>query len=249
MDKIQALLLDLSGVLYDGSTVINGALETVAEARQRGLTLRFVTNTASKSKQQTLRELLAMGFTLEESELFTAPQAAREYLQQHKLRPYCLLHDNLTDEFSDINQSNPNCVLLGDARDKLNYSSLNTAFQLCHQGLPLIAIGNNKYFLEHNQLQLDIGAFVKALEWAAGCEAIIMGKPSRTFFAQVVASTPFQAGQCLMVGDDVFGDVEGALSAGLQAVLVQTGKYLSGDEYKLPEPCRVIESVAALFQA
>ena len=33
-----------------------------------------------------------------------------------------------------------------------------------------------------------------------------------------------------MVGDDVHGDVEGALNSGMQACLVQTGKYREGDE-------------------
>jgi ribonucleotide monophosphatase NagD (HAD superfamily) len=36
-----------------------------------------------------------------------------------------------------------------------------------------------------------------------------------------------------MVGDDVAADVMGAVSAGLQGVLVQTGKYRPGDENQL----------------
>jgi len=36
-----------------------------------------------------------------------------------------------------------------------------------------------------------------------------------------------------MVGDDVFADVNGALKAGLQAALVQTGKYRKNDEQAL----------------
>jgi len=33
-----------------------------------------------------------------------------------------------------------------------------------------------------------------------------------------------------MIGDDIYGDVEGALDNGLQACLVKTGKYQDGDE-------------------
>ena len=37
-------------------------------------------------------------------------------------------------------------------------------------------------------------------------------------------------GNVVMVGDDVVGDVKGALDAGLgAAILVQTGKYIHGD--------------------
>jgi ribonucleotide monophosphatase NagD (HAD superfamily) len=37
-----------------------------------------------------------------------------------------------------------------------------------------------------------------------------------------------------MIGDDVESDVLGAQKAGLQACLVQTGKYRAGDESKAP---------------
>ena len=47
--EVNALLLDLSGVVYEGDQVIGGAREVIAEARARGLVLRFVTNTATRS--------------------------------------------------------------------------------------------------------------------------------------------------------------------------------------------------------
>ena len=36
-----------------------------------------------------------------------------------------------------------------------------------------------------------------------------------------------------MIGDDIHGDIEGALDNGLQACLVQTGKYQAGDEKRI----------------
>ncbi|MEX2579673.1 MAG: HAD hydrolase-like protein [Verrucomicrobiales bacterium] len=50
-----------------------------------------------------------------------------------------------------------------------------------------------------------------------------------------------------MVGDDVDGDVIGAINAGLQGVLVRTGKYSDGDEDKLAGEAGVIDSVADFF--
>ena len=91
----QALLLDLSGVLHDGSHVIEGALETVEQARQRGITLRFVTNTATKAAATIVSDLAGMGFDVNREELFTAPIAAKSYAQQRQLKPYCLVHSAL----------------------------------------------------------------------------------------------------------------------------------------------------------
>ena len=44
------------------------------------------------------------------------------------------------------------------------------------------------------------------------------------------------ADQAVMIGDDVEADVLGAADCGLGAVLVQTGKYRSGDEARLVHP-------------
>ncbi|MEO0948781.1 MAG: TIGR01458 family HAD-type hydrolase, partial [Cyanobacteria bacterium J06641_5] len=119
--SLAALFLDLSGVLYEGERAIAGAGELVNRARQRGLVLRFVTNTASRGRQAILARLESMGISVMETELFTAPIAAKRYIQQQKLRPFCLVHEAIRDEFADLAQQDPNCVLLGDARDGLHY--------------------------------------------------------------------------------------------------------------------------------
>lgn len=243
----RALLLDLSGVLYEGSHIIEGAIETVARARERKLILRFVTNTATKSSATIARDLKKLQIDVQPGELFTAPKAAKSYILQERLRPYCLLHRDIKSEFEQIDQHDPNCVVLGDARDDLSYAALNQAFRLCKQGAPLLGIGMNKYFKDDEGLKLDAGAFIKAISWAADCEPIIMGKPSQDFFEQVVHSTGCKSDECLMVGDDVISDVQGAIDAGLQACLVKTGKFQQDDLDKLPETAQVINSIADLL--
>ncbi len=95
-----------------------------------------------------------------------------------------------------------------------------------------------------DEVLLDVGAFIVAVEFAAGVKATIVGKPSGEFFHQVLASTGVPAGHALMVGDDVFGDVEGALAAGIPACLVRTGKYREGDETRIDGDFRVVDDVS-----
>lgn len=243
LQSVKAIFFDLSGVLYIGTEAIPGAIETVKYFRQQGFVLRFVTNTASQSEQMVFEQLGRLGFDCNIEELFTAPRAAKEYIFEHQLRPYCLIHKNLRAEFEELDQKNPNCVLLGDAGNDLNYQNLNKAFNLLEQGLPLIGIGKNKYYKDAEGFKLDAGAFIHALEWASGSEAIVMGKPGKVFFDQVVLSTGFQPQECLMIGDDVIGDVIGAIDAGLQACLVRTGKYKPADEEKLPAFAHILHTV------
>ncbi|MBU2706805.1 TIGR01458 family HAD-type hydrolase [Zooshikella marina] len=243
----KALLIDLSGVLYVGDEPVSGAAATLEQLRSAGLMLRFVTNTATQNHQAIINKLHSMGFIIDSQELFTAPVAAKHYIETNNLRPFCLIHDALKEDFQDLDQHQPNCVLLGDARDQLNYQSINKAFQLCMEGSLLIGIGKNKYFKDKQGLMLDSGAFIHALEWAANTQAIIMGKPSYTFFTQAVRSTSCSPNECLMIGDDVECDVIGAINAGLGGCLVRTGKYQPEDEMKIPATAHTIDTLSCLM--
>jgi ribonucleotide monophosphatase NagD (HAD superfamily) len=76
----KALLLDLSGVLYEGDTIIAGALEAVQRVQDSEMQLRFVTNTSQKTRTSLLQHLCDFGFKVEEEQLFTAIDAARQWL-------------------------------------------------------------------------------------------------------------------------------------------------------------------------
>jgi HAD superfamily hydrolase (TIGR01458 family) len=242
----RAVFLDISGVLYQGEELIPGAPEAVGALRGAGLTLRFLTNTSRKTAARIVQDLAAFGIETGEGEVITAPSAARDYLQQHGLRPYCLVHDNIRSEFEALDQDYPNAVVIGDAADDLNYANLNQAFRLCLGGAVLVGIGANRFFRQDSELLLDAGPFIKAIEYAADVEAVTMGKPSRAFFEQALEDAGCEPGEVLMVGDDVYGDVDGALRAGLSACLVRSGKYQPGDEDKVAGEFPCIGSVAEL---
>jgi HAD superfamily hydrolase (TIGR01458 family) len=246
---MRALLLDLNGVLFSDSTPFSGAAEAVALARSKGYLLRFVTNTATRSQHDLLDDLDRMGFAPSADELFTAPLATRRYLQQRGWQPHCLVHPAIAPLFEDLlppagSGRPPDCVVLGDARDGLSYGALNAVFQLVMEGRPLIGIGRNRCFREQGRWMLDAGAFLGAIEWAAGVEALVMGKPSAAFFHELVASTGLAPDQCLMIGDDVEADVIGAMACGLRGCLVRTGKFRPGDLDLLPPRAGLIDSIS-----
>ena len=227
---IRALFFDLSGVLYMGRSAIDGAVAAIDQVQASDFKARFVTNTSRLTGEALLRDLHQLGFDIRPDQLFTATSAARSWVIEHNKRPYCLVHKNIQSEFADLDQSNPNAVIIGDAAEGFNYKNLNRAFQLCKQGSTLIGIGRNRYFKLNDELLLDAGPFIGAIEYAASVEAIIMGKPSTAFFEQVIKSVNCLADEILMIGDDIYGDVQGAIESGLQACLVKSGKYQQGDE-------------------
>lgn len=181
-----------------------------------------------------LEKLRDLGFDIEEKELLTAPHVVATFLRKHGLRPFLLIHPALKPEFADFRTGDPNTVVLGDAGEDFNYHNLNRAFRLLlEKEALLISMGDNRYFMQSEGLSLDIGPFMKALEYAAGTKALVLGKPSADFFAAAVKDLGCPAERAVMIGDDVLSDVGGALHAGLQGILVKTGKYREGDEEKL----------------
>lgn len=228
----RAILLDISGVLHEDSQPLDGALEAVERLQKAGLVLRFVTNTSRRTGDAVHDSLVRMGFSLSRGQVFTAPGAIRDYLIREGRRPFLLIHRDLEPEFADLDTHDPDAVVLGDAEERLDYRHLDAAFQLLQQGAPLLAVGTNRYFRQQGSLHLDVGPFVRALEYAADLEATVFGKPSSAFFQAVLDDAGVAPEEALMVGDDVECDVIAALDAGLDACLVRSGKYRPGDEDK-----------------
>ena len=65
------------------------------------------------------------------------------------------------------------------------------------------------------QLHARANAFVRALEYAAGRTAVVVGKPDPTFYDTAVDALQVPADQVVMIGDDIHTDIEGAQRAGL----------------------------------
>ena len=223
----RAVLLDLDGVLYVEEEPLPGAATAVEELRAGGLALRFVTNTTAHSRRETLAKLRGLGFPVDESELVTPAVLALERCRERGHRRVALLmRDEVKEEFAGLEESEePHAVIVGDLGERFGYDVLNGAFRQLLGGAELIALQKNRYWLREDGLCLDVGAFVAALDYAAGCEAHVVGKPAVAFFRHVLRGLGAAPDDALMVGDDVESDIGGALRAGLAGVLVRTGKY------------------------
>jgi HAD superfamily hydrolase (TIGR01458 family) len=126
---------------------------------------------------------------------------------------------------------------------------LNRAFRQVMEGATLVALQKNRYWLTADGLTLDAGPFVAALEYAAGCESVVLGKPSAPFFHSAARALGVPLDSIAVIGDDVEADVAGAQRAGLQGVLVRTGKYRE-DEVRRSgvQPDHILRSIAQVAE-
>uniref|UniRef100_A0A8C2SMC1 Phospholysine phosphohistidine inorganic pyrophosphate phosphatase n=1 Tax=Coturnix japonica TaxID=93934 RepID=A0A8C2SMC1_COTJA len=191
---VRGLLLDISGVLYDsggegGGVPIPGSAEAVRRIKASGLKLRFCTNEAQATREKFVKKLQGLGFDISVDEVTAPAPAACRLLKERGLRPHLLVHDDLVPEFADIDKTNPNCVVIGDAAENFSYANLNEAFRVLI-GLEkpvLISLGKGRYYKETDGLKLDVGAYMKALEYACDVQAEVVGKPAKAFFESALA--------------------------------------------------------------
>lgn len=197
------------------------------------LKVRFCTNESQKSRGELVGLLQRLGFDISEGEVTAPAPATCQILKERGLRPHLLIHDGVRSEFDDIDMANPNCVVIADAGEGFSYENMNRAFRVLMEleNPVLISLGKGRYYKETSGLMLDVGAYMKALEYACGIEAEVVGKPSPEFFRSALQAIGVEAHQAIMIGDDIVGDVGGAQQCGMRALQVRTGKFRPADEH------------------
>jgi len=244
MGTVKVVLVDLSGTLHVGNEATQGAVEALKRLRQKeNILIRFVTNTTKESKTLLLSRLRAIGFEIDDKEVFTSLTATHSMINAENLRPFLLLDDRALDDFKGINTDNPNAVVIGLAPEKMTYQNMNRAMRLVQSGAKLVAIHKARYFKDSQGLALGPGAFVSALEYACETQARVMGKPSTQFFLSAIDNLNCPPEHCFMIGDDVLDDIQGSQALGMKGILVKTGKYRMGDATKTsPLPHQICEN-------
>lgn len=250
LPAIKGLLFDLDGVLYVDNLAIDGAIEAVQKIRASGMPCRFVTNTSTMSLASLQQKLANMGFKIDANEIISAPQATLLYLKRQP-NPICrlLLADDVRRDFAAFKQSDTdaNFIVIGDIGDAWTYPLLNQLFKCLMHGAQLIAIHKNKFWQTAYGLQMDIGGFIDALEYASGAKAMIIGKPSPDFFKIALDDMGIAAHEAAIIGDDIDADIGGGQQSGLSGILVKTGKYRqSYADSSLVKPDTLIDSIVDL---
>uniref|UniRef100_A0A665WN31 Phospholysine phosphohistidine inorganic pyrophosphate phosphatase n=1 Tax=Echeneis naucrates TaxID=173247 RepID=A0A665WN31_ECHNA len=225
--SLKGVVLDMCGVLYDSGEG-DGVSPSVEALKASDLQLRFCTNETQATREKFVAKLQRLGFDICVSEVFSPAPAAVAVLKERGLKPHLLVYDVLP-EFDSVDKTNPNCVVIGDAAEKFSYQNLNEAFRvLINLEKPvLFSLGQGRYYKETDGLKLDVGVYMKALEYACDLKAEVIGKPSPMFFQSVLNDMGLQPSETLMIGDDLVNDVGGAQHCGMKGIQVRTGKYRS----------------------
>jgi HAD superfamily hydrolase (TIGR01458 family) len=240
--------VDIDGVLAVSWEPVPGAVEAIKRFRHSGLPFRLITNTTTHTRAALADQLRKKGFEVNAHEIVTAVNATATYLRENfPDSPTFVLTDG--DPSGDMEgvrlaeAERADVIVIGGACDAFAYPVLNRVFRRVMEGAALIGMHRNLYWRTADGLELDGGAYIAALEQAAGIDATICGKPSPTFFRSSLTLLELSADRTAMVGDDITNDVLGAQAIGITGVLVRTGKFRESDLAR-GKPDHVVDSIA-----
>jgi len=246
-----AVLFDLDGVIYQGNRLIRGAKETISCLDAHNIPYRFITNTSRMTTGKLVSKIKNFGLSVNENHIFSAPLAAIEYCRSKSISKIRLVvpDNEMIEAFKEftITDKDPQAVIIGDMGGNFTFSLLNNIFLHLLHGAECVALHKNKFWNSGECLTLDLGAFIAALEYASGREAVIVGKPSPLLFRLASLHWKLPMNHIYMIGDDIDSDIAGGREAGMKTVLVQTGKFRKDTlDRALFPPDFVIPSVAGV---
>jgi HAD superfamily hydrolase (TIGR01450 family) len=245
MTHASHFFLDLEGTLVQDKNYepIPGAVDWVCALREMDRTVLVASNNTTHPIRHVQQRLAGHGFCIEESDILTCSGVGMEILREWgATRCFVIGEDPLREMLREagfrVQDEGPvDAVLVGLDRG-LTYARLSSAVDILVQlKVPLLALHYNRLYLDVGGTRgPSVGAIVRALEYAAGVQAIVAGKPSSRFYDTALRITSAEPGDVLFVSDDPLSDLVGAKRAGIQTAFVLSGKYPTDEVLQSVEP-------------
>ncbi len=260
-NDIDVFLFDCDGVLFRGSAVIAGAPEAVSRLGEMGKKVFFVTNNATKSRQDNVAKLTDLHIPATADQVICSSFSAAAYVKKHGFkRAFVVGESGIRDELAAVGVdaaaegSDEACDVVVAGLDRhFSYDKLARAQSHLQRGAAFVATNRDATYPSDGGAVLPgAGTIIAAIETCSGRAPTVTGKPSPWFVDFVKTAAGAEPGRCLMVGDRLDTDVAFGLLAGFKTMLVtETGVHGEAELKAAKEgqrPHYVAKSVADMVQ-
>ena len=232
MNRKNAYLLDMDGVLMRGSTPIPGAQEFIARLIESGKKFLILTNNPMYTPRDLSYRLSSVGLNVPEDHLFTSAMATARFLEDQSPNgtAFAIGESGLTSALHEIGyvltSSNPDYVVLGE--------SLHYQFELVASGSRFVATNPDPSGPTELGIAPACGAMAALIESATGVKPYFIGKPNPLMMRSALNYIDAHSEDTVMIGDRMDTDVISGIEAGMETVLVLTGLTAREDVERWP---------------
>ena len=240
-DNVNALIIDMDGVLWHGNQPVSELKAFFSMLRQRQVPFVLATNNASSTQDQYVLKLARMGVTVESKEILTSGMATALYLTERydpkTTRVFVLGEEGAREplieqgftltglyELNDPDSGSRGADIVVCGKDEtLNWEKLATATLNIRAGAQFIATNGDVTMPTERGLTHGNGAILAALEAATDVTPITIGKPEPIIYQQALAQLGVDPTGTVAIGDRLDTDILGAVRAGIRSLMVLTG--------------------------
>lgn len=228
---IQALIVDMDGVVWRSGQPVGPVREWFARLRALGLRWVFATNNATKTPEDYVRALRNLGLDdVDTHQVVNSIQAAVFALKERwpqGVAVYVIGEEGLFQGlaeagFPHTEGPEAQAVVVGLDRN-LTYRKLAHATLLIRRGAWFVGTNPDRSFPTPEGLVPGAGAILAALEAASGVAPTVVGKPEPFLFRVALERLGTPPETTLVVGDRLETDILGGQRIGCPTALVLSG--------------------------
>lgn len=254
LNEIKAVFLDLDGTIYMGDELIPGAIEFLKRLNDNNIRYFFLSNNSSKSITQYLEKLRSLSIPAKKEDILLSTHDLINWLNNKNVtKTYLVGTKGMQEMLESVNietrANNPEYVVLGYDTE-INYEKLSKASSFLHNGVKLIASHPDVVCPSPLGNLPDSGAYMALFEATTGVKPThICGKPNPEMILHKIKELDLKPSDCAMIGDRIYTDMEMAIRAEVNGILVLSGEATREDLLKLPnQPNLVVNSVDDLVR-
>jgi len=268
LTNINALIVDMDGVLWHGEQAIAGLSDFFQLLREQDMPFILATNNASNTAEQYVKKLARMGISIKQEEVLTSGMATALYLAQHKdpantrifvlgeqgaSQPLLEQGFTLTDIYQLNSPETPNQgadIVVCGKDETITWDKLSTATLNLQAGAEFIATNADTTLPTERGLVQGNGAILAALHAATGRTPTVIGKPEPIMYQQALALLGSTPENTIAIGDRLDTDILGAVRTGMRSLMVLTGASKREDLKKIDfTPTWVMQDLQAVTEA
>lgn len=248
--RFRGIVCDLDGVVYRTHLPIEYAVESLEQARGRGLRIIYATNNAAREPSTVAQQLRELGVHAPDDAVVTSSMAGAAYLAR-QVPPgapvlavggqgvaAALVNVGLRAVRAEGEvRADPVAVLQGYGPD-VSWRDLAAAAYAIQAGAQWVATNLDKTIPTSHGIAPGNGSLVAAVRAAVADDPVVMGKPQTPLYELCATRLGIRADQTLAIGDRLDTDILGANRAGMASLCVLTGVHHVPDLVAADGPTR-----------